>query len=185
MSTPKEYKVVAIRDCQAPEELQECDNPEKAAAYWNRNVATTPHFDPNVECMVVLILNTRRRIKGHQLVSIGTLDTLIAQPREVFRAAVTAGAAAIILMHNHPSGDATPSEADEKVTRDLQRSGELLKIEVLDHIIMGHKRYVSLREMGKFGPRQCDPDGFNVERERARKAIPHLRFDAELAWGAI
>jgi DNA repair protein RadC len=74
----------------------------------------------------------------------------------VFRSAISAGAAAVILLHNHPSGDPTPSEADIKVTRDLIRAGQLLKIEVLDHIILGRatlerpKDYVSLRELGYF-----------------------------------
>jgi DNA repair protein RadC len=86
----------------------------------------------------------------------GTLDTLLVHPREVFRAAVSSGAAALILAHNHPSGDPTPSEADIRVTRDLIRAGQLLKIEVLDHIILGRRvadrdrDYVSLRELGYF-----------------------------------
>ena len=89
-------------------------------------------------------------------ISQGTLDTLLVHPREVFKPAITAGAAAIVLAHNHPSGDPTPSEADIKVTRDLIRAGQLLKIEVLDHIILGRataerkRDYVSLRELGYF-----------------------------------
>jgi DNA repair protein RadC len=72
--------------------------------------------------LVVFILNTRRRIKGHYLVSIGTMDTILCHPREIFRLAVMASAAAIIIAHNHPSGDPTPSEADIKITRDLIRA---------------------------------------------------------------
>ena len=71
------------------------------------------------ECFVVLLLDTRRRVKGHQLVAIGAMDTLHAHPREVFRVAVISGAAAVVLLHNNPSGDPTPSEADIKVTCDL------------------------------------------------------------------
>jgi len=77
-------------------------------------------------------------------------------PREVFRQAIIANAAAILLVHNHPSGDPTPSEADIKVTRDLIRAGQLLKIDVLDHVIIGRatpgraKDYCSLRELGYF-----------------------------------
>jgi DNA repair protein RadC len=77
-------------------------------------------------------------------------------PREVFKAAISANAAAVVLAHNHPSGDPTPSEADIKVTRDLIRAGQLLKIDVLDHVIIGHatperqKDYASLRELGYF-----------------------------------
>jgi len=109
-----------------------------------------------VETFQVILLNTRRRLIRIQEVSQGTLDTILVHPREVFRPAIAAGAAAIILAHNHPSGDPTPSEADIKVTRDLIRAGQLLKIEVLDHIILGRatqerpKDYASLRELGYF-----------------------------------
>jgi DNA repair protein RadC len=68
----------------------------------------------------------------------------------VIRMAVISSAAAVVLMHNHPSGDPTPSEADIKVTRDLIRAGQLMKIEVLDHVIMGHPNRSSLRELGYF-----------------------------------
>ena len=99
---------------------------------------------------MVFILNTRRRIKGHYLVSIGTMDTILCHPREIFRLAVMASASAIIICHNHPSGDPTPSEADIKITRDLIRAGQLLKIEVLDHIVMGNPSHTSLRTLGHF-----------------------------------
>jgi DNA repair protein RadC len=110
----------------------------------------------DVETFQVLLLNTRRRLIRVDKISDGTLDTILVHPREVFRPAIAAGAAAIILAHNHPSGDPTPSEADIKVTRDLIRGGQLLKIEVLDHIILGRatqerpKDYASLRELGYF-----------------------------------
>ena len=106
--------------------------------------------DPERECFAVLLLNTRRKVKGHQLVTIGTLDTILMHPREVFRVAIIAAASAIVLMHNHPSGDPTPSEADIKVTRDLIRAGQLLKIEILDHVIVGNPARCSLRELGYF-----------------------------------
>src|SRR5678816_2382428 len=88
------------------------------------------------EYFVVLFLNTRRKVKGHTLAGFGTLDSVLVTPREVFRAAIIAGSAAVVLMHCHPSGDPTPSEADIKVTRDLIRAGQLIKIEVLDHVII-------------------------------------------------
>ena len=96
------------------------------------------------------MLNTRRRVKGHQLLTIGTLDTILVHPREVFRGSIIASASAVVLMHDHPSGDPTPSEADIKVTRDLIRAGQLLKIDVLDHVIMGNPSRSSLRELGYF-----------------------------------
>jgi DNA repair protein RadC len=109
-----------------------------------------------VETFQILLLNTRRRLIQVVKVSDGTLDTLLVHPREVFKPAIAANAAAVILMHNHPSGDPTPSEADIKVTRDLIRAGQLLKIEVLDHVVLGRatedrpRDFVSLRELGYF-----------------------------------
>lgn len=150
LAIAKEYKVVALRECPLPESLRICETPDNAADYWRLHVATNPYFNPECECLAVLMLNTRRRVKGHQLVTIGTMDTLLVHPREVFRGAVIASAAAVILMHNHPSGDPTPSEADIKITRDLIRAGQLMKIEVLDHVIMGTAGRSSLRESGFF-----------------------------------
>jgi DNA repair protein RadC len=109
-----------------------------------------------VERFQVLLLNTRRRLIRVERLSQGTLDTLLVHPRDVFKLAIAANASALILAHNHPSGDPAPSEADVKVTRDLIRAGQLLKIEILDHIIMGRRStersqdYVSLRELGYF-----------------------------------
>ncbi len=109
-----------------------------------------------VETFHVVLVNTRRRLVGAERLTQGTLDTLLVHPREVFRRAIAANAAAVILGHNHPSGDPTPSEADIKVTRDLIRAGQLLRIEVLDHIILGSRTegrpqdFVSLRALGYF-----------------------------------
>jgi DNA repair protein RadC len=109
-----------------------------------------------VETFQVLLLNTRRRLIRVAEISDGTLDTLLVHPREVFEKAISANAAALVLVHNHPSGAPTPSEADIKVTRDLIRAGQLLKIEVLDHVILGRSTqerpqdYVSLRALGYF-----------------------------------
>ena len=150
MKPSVEYKVVALRECPSPDTLLLCETPDHAVEYWRQHIATVPHFQPECECLAVLLLNTRRRVKGYTIVSIGTLDTIIVHPREVFRAAIIAGASAIVLLHNHPSGDATPSEADIKVTRDLIRAGQLLKLEVLDHVIVGHASRSSLREQGYF-----------------------------------
>ena len=112
----------------------------------------------NVESFQVLLLNTRKRLIRVEEISEGTLDTILVHPREVFRPAISASAAGIILLHNHPSGDPTPSDADIKVTRDLIRAGQLLKIEVVDHVITGRatsgrvKDFASLRELGYFHP---------------------------------
>jgi len=152
----KEFKLISLRDCPLTQEMRVCDTADKAAEYWRQHVVSCPYFNPECECFVVLLLNTRRHVKGHQLVSIGLLDTILVHPREVFRVAIVAGAAAVVIMHNHPSGDPTPSDADVKATRDLIRAGQLIKIDVLDHVILGRateerpKDWLSLREMGFF-----------------------------------
>ena len=127
------------------------DNPENVA-----NLLREGNRTYEVEHFQVVLLNTRRKLIRIAQISDGTLDTILVHPREVFKSAIAANAAAVVLVHNHPSGDPTPSEADIKVTRDLIRAGQLLKIEVLDHVIIGRatserpKDYVSLRELGYF-----------------------------------
>jgi DNA repair protein RadC len=127
------------------------DHPENVAA-----LLRAKNLVKNVETLQVLCLNTRRRLIRVDEVVDGTIDTLLVHPREVFKFAIAANAAAVVLAHNHPSGDPTPSEADIKVTRDLIRAGQLLKIDVLDHVIIGRataeraKDFVSLRELGYF-----------------------------------
>lgn len=137
------------------EELQRespvLDNPEAVVA-----LLKDQNLIKDVETLQVLLLNTRRRLIRIEEVSNGTIDTLLVHSREVFRQAIAANASAIVLAHNHPSGDPSPSEADIKVTRDLIRAGQLLKIDVLDHVIIGRatperpKVYSSLRELGYF-----------------------------------
>ncbi len=108
----------------------------------------------NAETLQVLLLNTRHKLIDVREISDGTRDTILVDPGAIFKIAIAAGAAAIVLVHNHPSGDPSPSEADIKTTRDLIRAGKLLKIEVLDHVIIGRatperpKDYASLRELG-------------------------------------
>jgi hypothetical protein len=101
---PKEFTVRALRECPLPTDLQLCDTPDRAAAYWREHVVNHPYFNPDVESFVVLLLNTRRRILGHCLVSTGTLDTILVHPREVFRPGIIGAAAAVVCLHNHPSG---------------------------------------------------------------------------------
>ena len=97
---PKEFKVMALRDCPVPNDMLVCERPQQAADYWRLHIATTPQFNPECECMAVLMLNTRNRVKGHQLLTIGTMDTILVHQREVFRCAIIAAAAKIVLMHN-------------------------------------------------------------------------------------
>ena len=145
---PHEFKVVCVRDCVATELI---DNPEQAVKYWRDNIPQAPWFDPMKEAFVVLVLNTRKCILGHNLVALGSLDTCPVTPLHVFRPAIALSAAGLILAHNHPSGNPEPSDADIKVTRDLIRAGQLLKIEITDHVIIGGQdRHASLRSLGHF-----------------------------------
>lgn len=100
------------------------------------------------ERFVGLLVDTKRRVVSVELIAVGGLDTSPAQPREVFRAAVRKNAHAMILGHNHPSGDPAPSRDDIAMTRRLAEAGRLLGIEVLDHVIIGENTYVSFRQNG-------------------------------------
>jgi DNA repair protein RadC len=101
------------------------------------------------EHFVLMVLDSRRRVIGLNEVSVGTLSASLVHPREVFRAAILLNGAAIIVAHNHPSGDSSPSAEDRDVTRRLQRAGELLGIPVADHIVLGEgESYFSFRERG-------------------------------------
>lgn len=116
--------------------------------YWDAHIATGPYFNSECECLAVLLLNARREIRGHQLLSIGVQDAVLWHPREVFRGAIAAAASALVLMHNHPSGDPSPSHEDVRATRDLVQAGKLLRIRVLDHVIIGARCHASLDELG-------------------------------------
>jgi DNA repair protein RadC len=150
---PSEFKILRLRELVGGDDG---DNPEKIETFWRASVPSAQWFDPEKECFCVVFLNTRYKITGFTLISIGTLDTILVHPREVFKPAIVAGAQAIVLCHNHPSGDPTPSVNDIAVTRDLIRAGQLLKINVLDHVIMGQTSperlpgYCSLKECGYF-----------------------------------
>lgn len=96
----------------------------------------------------VVLLNIKNQILSMPIVSIGSLTSSIVHPREVFKVAFQGTAASIVLVHNHPSGDPTPSPEDISVTRRLIKVGQLMDIPVLDHVVIGDNRYVSLKEQG-------------------------------------
>ncbi len=96
----------------------------------------------------VLLLDTKNKVVGIEEVSVGSLNASLIHPREVFRPAIRKACACIILVHNHPSGDPTPSREDLEVTRRLCEAGRLVGIEVLDHVVIGDGRYISLKEKG-------------------------------------
>jgi len=96
----------------------------------------------------ILLLDTKNKVLGLEEISIGSLNTSLVHPREVFRPAIRKACASVILLHNHPSGDPEPSREDLEVTRRLCEGGRLLGIEVLDHLVIGDGRFVSFRERG-------------------------------------
>lgn len=104
------------------------------------------HYDR--EHFMVLNLNTKNQVIAEDTVSIGNLNASLVHPRELFKNAIKRSAAALILVHNHPSGDPSPSREDIDVTHRLTEAGKLLGIEILDHVVIGDLKYVSLKEKG-------------------------------------
>lgn len=96
----------------------------------------------------VIMLDTQNNVRGITTVSMGVLNASLVHPREVFKPAILASAANIILFHNHPSGDSTPSAEDRAVTRQLKQAGVVIGIEVMDHVVVGDGSYISFAETG-------------------------------------
>ena len=97
---------------------------------------------------MVVLLDARQRVLRSEVISQGTLTASLVHPREVFRPALRDAAAALVLVHNHPSGDPTPSAEDREVTSRLARAGEILGIRVVDHVVVAERGFCSLREEG-------------------------------------
>ena len=127
----------------APEERPRVSSPADAA-----NLLMSEMMFLEQEHLRLVLLDTRNRVLGTPNIYIGSLNTSVIRIGELFRAAIKANAAAFIVAHNHPSGDPSPSPEDINVTRQLVAAGKLLDMEVLDHIVIGHQRYVSLKERG-------------------------------------
>ena len=118
--------------------------PRDAASYL------LPSFGSrSVEQFGVVLLDTKHRVLRTTVLAIGTLNTTVVQPREVFREATLGGAAAVVVFHTHPSGDPTPSPDDVELTRRLAAAGIVMGIDVVDHVILGDVRYWSFKEMGQ------------------------------------
>jgi DNA repair protein RadC len=127
----------------AADDRPELTSPEAAADLLVPRLA-----DQDRERCLVALLDTKHRLLGVATVSIGSLDRTFMAPREILRDALLANAAAVVVAHNHPSGDPAPSADDERVTRRLVRAGEVVGIEVLDHLVVGRDRWVSLARRG-------------------------------------
>ena len=143
----KSYEIRVQRLNETPD-APKLETPEAAYRYWESVITKMPWFIPDREVCVAITLNTRLRVTGHSLVSIGTLNEAVTHPRDVWRAAVALAAYGVVLGHNHPSGDAGPSDADTRLTRRLVEAGNLLQIALLDHVIMGDGKWFSFKEAG-------------------------------------
>lgn len=147
------YRVSVVRDgATGPVEFEDAlvSTPALSADLLRRYI---PAGDPR-EHFVLMGLTVKHRVIGLHTISVGCLTSSLVHPREVFRPAILMGAAAIVVCHNHPSGDPEPSAEDLALTRRLTAAGTLLGIEVLDHVILGDEtgtckwKYVSLKERG-------------------------------------
>lgn len=127
----------------APEERPKVSSPADAA-----NLLMSEMSLLEQEHLRLLLLDTRNHVLAMPTIYIGSLNTSVVRIGELFRAAIKENAAAMIVAHNHPSGDPSPSSEDVRVTRQLVEAGQLLDIDVLDHVIIGRQRYVSLKERG-------------------------------------
>jgi len=126
-----------------PEERRRFGSPRELALYLMPRYGAFP-----VERFGLVLVDTRHQLIRVRVLAIGGLDAVSAQPREVFREALAAGAAAVIVFHNHPSGDPSPSPEDIQLTHRLVTAGKVLGIDVLDHIIIGDAKYFSMKEFG-------------------------------------
>ncbi|MCL5781660.1 hypothetical protein P378_13535 [Desulforamulus profundi] len=104
--------------------------------------------DRDREYFQALLLNTKNQVLARETISIGTLNSSMVHPRELFKIAIRRSAASVILVHNHPSGDPTPSREDISLTKRLVEAGEIIGIDVLDHIVIGDNRFTSLKSKG-------------------------------------
>ncbi len=137
-------RIALVRERTIASPLRVVRNPEDAAVILREVIG-----DRDRETFAVLLLDTKHRVVAVHIASIGSLDSAPVHPREIFKAAILANARAVILSHNHPSGDPEPSQHDVRITRLLVEAGRLLDIPVLDHIIVGDGTHVSLRVRGE------------------------------------
>ena len=128
----------------APRERVQLLTPRETVAYLMPAFGGKP-----VEQFGAVLLDTKYRVIRATVLAIGTLNTTVVQPRDVFREAALSSAAAIVVFHNHPSGDPSPSPDDVELTRRLAAAGVLMGIDLVDHIILGDARYCSFKEMGR------------------------------------
>jgi DNA repair protein RadC len=141
-----EIKVTTVKLHERP--TKSADSPEAFATLWREMITKADWYDSEKEHVVVVALDTKLKVKCFFMVSVGTLNESYAGPREIFRPLIAAAAHSFVLMHNHPSGDPSPSDADRRVTRRTKEAGELIGIKIIDHVIVGESQHFSFREHG-------------------------------------
>jgi DNA repair protein RadC len=130
----------------AVQERPQIHSPQDAATVFSEFLK-----EADREHLVTLLLDSKNQVIGLNVVSVGILDSALVHPREIFKPAILANAASIILCHNHPSGDPTPSIEDKRVTERVFEAGKIIGIDVIDHVVVGEKgKWVSLKQLGAF-----------------------------------
>ncbi|MCA9227946.1 MAG: DNA repair protein RadC, partial [Planctomycetales bacterium] len=134
-----------VAACSEPQRVESICSPTDAIAYCRQRFARLAS-DAKQEEFHIVTLNTKNHVIDTHRITVGTLDASLVHPREVFRPAIKDAASSVLLVHNHPSGDPTPSREDHAVTNQLTEAGKLLGIEVLDHIVLGKGTAISIRQ---------------------------------------
>jgi DNA repair protein RadC len=139
-------KVTILRE--TPGGGAELRSPDQAHTHYTTHILTDPIFDPDKETVIAYILNAKLNLTHIDYVSTGILDASLVHAREIFRKAILLDASAIVVCHNHPSGDPTPSVEDIRSCRGLAKASEIIGIELLDFIVFGKDGFFSFRERG-------------------------------------
>lgn len=134
-------KELSRRWFMTPNLRQKIDGAEDVARYLMPRLK-----DENKEHLILIVLNSKKFIVATPIVSVGSLTSAVVHPREIFRTAIYYSAASVILVHNHPSGEPDPSDADKKITKKLFQCGKIMQIPVLDHVIIGNLLFYSFKE---------------------------------------
>ncbi|MEG2983607.1 MAG: DNA repair protein RadC [Peptostreptococcaceae bacterium] len=142
----KKIDIVSVKlEIQGNIEIRECVSSPKSVAKLIKSYIG----EADRENLIVVLLDTKNKVNSLEVVSTGSLNSTIVHPREVFKSAILSNAASIIIAHNHPSGDVTPSREDENITARLKEASRIIGIELLDHIILGYgDTYLSFKEKG-------------------------------------
>lgn len=160
MKTVKEltktlYGEFSIKRLSVREEAPaQASTPEEAAKLWENGPAKSDWYDPDKECLVVFVLNTKLNCTGFFMIALGSLNECVARIAEILKPLVIANAHSFILMHNHPSGDPLPSQADIELTRRLNEASRIMGIRLQDHLVIGNPAYVAPGRQGYFSFRE-------------------------------